>query len=160
MANVIYTKGIDVTSATLSDLGAGLTSSVIRTEPDGKRYRLFKNDAATTIAVKSLVEIKALGTDNVATVILAATTTKQPCGNTQATYNGTGTTITDQHYFWAQVSGIGTCTAGTTTTVSLPVFAHATDGSVSTTQISTNMAVGIALATASSGDVAVLLNIA
>lgn len=159
MALIVYKTSIGTTSATLSDLGADLTSTTIRTEPDGKRYRLFKNDAATTIAVKSVVEAKALGTDNVVTVILAAATSKQVVGATQATYNGTGTTIADQHFFWAQIGGLCTLTAGTTTTVSLPVFAYTTDGSVSTTAVSNVPSIGVCVTTASSGDVPVLLSI-
>lgn len=106
--SAVYIKSVTETSATLSDLGSGIDSSLIRVEADGKRYRLFKNGGAT-IAYKRGLEATGLGTDNIIGVQVYTTATFQGVGLTQAssTVNGTaGTNIPANHYFWGQVGGL------------------------------------------------------
>jgi len=110
MSNMVYTRSVNETSATLSDISSGYDSSHVREDAAGKRYRLFKN-GGSTIAYSRGLEATGLGTDNVVTVQVYTTTTFQGVGATQSSsaVNGTaGTNIPASHYFWGQIGGLAT----------------------------------------------------
>ena len=159
----LWLKSVTTTSATLADLvPADWNSGAIREEPDGKRYRLFKNVTAAsgTIAV-SLVLEGSTWDGAILGSIIYTTVTKDAIGVTQTSYNGGAASgvVPAAHYFWAQVGGVGDVTG--TFTVDLPITGSATDGHAADAAATDTLnAIGTALQTKSEAVGKVLLNIA
>jgi hypothetical protein len=136
-----YKTAITITSATLADLGTGLTTGHERTEPDGRMYVLLFCGEATPDGMVVCVD----ETETTATVIHSELcldgTTKMPAG-----VNNTGAPITDNHFWWALKRGLGYGITATTDTKGLAVT-QAALGEVTTATLGTDSVSGILLET-------------
>ncbi len=97
---VSYKTPVTSTSATLADLGAGLTTGHLRTEPDGRVYMLLYSGESTADGLAVALD----ETETTATVIhseLGAATTEI------IGFNNTGATVAADVYWWAIVHGLG-----------------------------------------------------
>jgi hypothetical protein len=160
MAERIFLRPVTETSATLADLvQSDYTGSLIREEPDGKKYRLVKNGTASSAAMNGgiTLEFSANSSANVQSVIIYTTTTSSCCGIALPLYNGGSSStnaIPGDHYFWMQVGGVATATGSAT--AFRPVYGSTTDGAIATSG-SPNI-IGTALETISSSTGDILLH--
>ena len=136
-----YKTAVTITSATLADLGTGLTTGHLRREPDGRIYVLLLSGEATPDGMCVQLD----ETESSATVIHSelaiAGATKPAIG-----VNNTGAEVADNVYWWAIKSGLGYGVTATTNTKGVAQTPAAL-GEITDATIGTHSIAGIVLET-------------